>query len=65
MSAITSAVTAIIGYIGEVVTALFSAGGNGTDPGALYALLPYFAIGIACSVVLFAVRGIRSLIWGA
>ena len=65
MSAITSAVTAIIGYIGEVVTALFSAGGTNQDPGALYALLPYFAIGIACSVVLFAVRGIRSLVWGA
>lgn len=59
MEAVTSAVTSIIGYIGNVVTALF------TSSGALNALLPFFAIGIACSVILFAVKGIRSLVWGA
>lgn len=59
MTAVSTAVTSIIGYIGEVVTALFGASG------ALADLLPYFAIGIACSVVLFGVKGIRSLVWGA
>lgn len=59
MSAVSTAVTSIIGYIGEVTTALF-----GTN-GALADLLPYFAIGIACSVVLFGIKGIRSLVWGA
>ena len=59
MTAVSTAVTSVIGYIGEVTTALF--GNNG----ALAALLPYFAIGIACSVVLFGIKGIRSLVWGA
>ena len=67
MAAVGTAVTSIIGYIGDVVTALFHHGdGTSADPdGALYALLPFFAIGIACSVVLFGVKGIRSLVWGA
>ena len=59
MTAITTAVTNIITWMGTVVTALFG------QTGALADLLPFFAIGIACSVVLFAVRGIRSLVWGA
>lgn len=67
MSAVGTAVTSIINYIGQVVTSLFHAGdGTANDPdGALYALLPFFAIGIACSVVLFGIKGIRSLVWGA
>lgn len=67
MSAITDAVGYIITSIGTVVTSLFHAGdGTTSDPsGALYPLLPFFAIGIACSVILFAVKGIRSLVWGA
>lgn len=28
-------------------------------------VLPYFAIGIACSLALFGVKAIRSVIWGA
>ena len=59
MSAVSTAVTSSIGYIGEVTTALFGANG------ALADLLPFFAIGIACSVVLFGIKGIRSLVWGA
>lgn len=67
MAAIGTAVTSIISYVGQVVSALFHAGdGTANDPsGALYTLLPYFAIGIACSVVLFGVKGIKSLVWGA
>lgn len=28
-------------------------------------VLPYFAIGIACSLALFGVKAIKSVIWGA
>lgn len=28
-------------------------------------VLPYFAIGISCSLVLFGVKAIRGVIWGA
>lgn len=28
-------------------------------------VLPYFAIGIACSLALFGVKVIRSVVWGA
>lgn len=59
MTAVSTAVTSIISYIGEVTTALFG------STGALKDLLPFFAIGIACSVVLFGIKGIRSLVWGA
>lgn len=59
MTAVGTAVTSIISYIGQVTTALFG------SEGALADLLPFFAIGIACSVVLFGIKGIRSLVWGA
>lgn len=29
------------------------------------AVLPYFAIGIGCSLALFGVKVIRSVVWGA
>lgn len=28
-------------------------------------VLPYFAIGIGCSLVLFGVKVVRSVVWGA
>ena len=28
-------------------------------------VLPYFAIGIGCSLVLFGVKVVRSIVWGA
>lgn len=58
MTAVTDALTTVITWVGTVVTALTTSGGG------LSELLPLFAIGIACSAFLFALRGIRSVTWG-
>lgn len=59
IEAVTSALTSVIGWVGSVVTALTS------TTGALYSLLPLFAVGIAISAVLFGVKAIKSIVWGA
>lgn len=59
MEAVTTALSTVISWVGTVITALTTSGG------ALYALLPLFAIGIACSAFLFGIRAIRSVTWGA
>lgn len=59
IAAVTSAITQVITWVGTVITAL-------TDSdGALYSLLPLFAIGIAISAVLLGVKIIKSVVWGA
>lgn len=57
MESVGTGVTSVIGWVGDVVTAMTS--------GELSALLPLFAIGIGASAVLFGVKVIRSLVWGA
>lgn len=59
MDAVTTALSTVITWVGTVVTALTS------STGALKDLLPLFAIGIACSAFLFAIKGIRRVTWGA
>lgn len=59
ISAITSGLTSVIGWIGSVVTALTS------STGALKELLPLVGIGIAISAVMLGIRVIRSFTWGA
>lgn len=59
LEAVSTGVTSVIGWVGEVVTAL-----TGTD-GDLYALLPLLAIGVSVSAVMFGFKAIRSVIWGA
>lgn len=59
LEAVTSGITTVIGWIGSVVDAIV-----GTD-GDLAALLPLFAIGIAISAILFGIKAIKSIIWGA
>ena len=59
ISAVTSALTEVIGWVGTVVTALV-----GTD-GALKDLLPLLAVGVAVSALMLGVKAIRSFIWGA
>lgn len=56
---IGTVLTQFISWIGEVVTALTTTGGD------LYALLPLFAIGIAVSVFMVAFKAIRKVTWGA
>ena len=57
MGAVSEALTVVIGWIGDVITALLS--------GELSALLPLFAIGIVVSVIMLGTRVIRSFTWGA
>lgn len=57
MDAIGSALSQVIGWIGEVITALLT--------GELSALLPLFAIGIVVSVIMLGTKVIRSFTWGA
>lgn len=58
-TAITEALTTVIGWVGTVVTAL-----TGTD-GQLKDLLPLLAIGIAVSALMLGVKAIKSFAWGA
>lgn len=51
----------VLGMFGDVVTALFT---TGESAGALSALLPYFLIGIAASIVLLGAKVIRKFVWG-
>lgn len=59
INAIGSALTSVIGWVGEVITALVG------DNGALNALLPVFAITVGISLLLFGVRVVRNLTYGA
>lgn len=59
IEAITSAFTAVFGWVGQVVTAIT------TPTGSLTTLLPFLAIGVSCTVVMFGIKVIRSFTWGA
>lgn len=59
LEAVTSGITTVIGWVGTVIDALV-----GTD-GALAALLPLFAIGVAISAIMLGIRVVRGFIWGA
>lgn len=59
LDAVTSGITTVISWVSTVIDALLS-----TD-GALNALLPLFAIGVAISAIMLGVKIIRSFIWGA
>lgn len=59
LAAVTDAISTVITWVGTVITALTS------STGALYNLLPLFAVGIAISAVLLGVKIIKSVVWGA
>lgn len=56
-TALTELTTTLFGDAGVIPTVF----GWITDS----SVLPYFAIGIGCSLALFGVKVIRSVIWGA
>ena len=58
IASITSALSSVIGWIGQVVGAI-----TGTE-GALAELLPIFGIGIAVTVVMLGIRVLRGFTWG-
>lgn len=59
LEAVTTGLGTVIDWVGTVVDSLV-----GTD-GALAALLPLFAIGVAISAVMLGIKVIRGMIWGA
>lgn len=59
LEAVGTGITTVIGWIGDVISALTA------TEGELSALLPLFAIGIAISAVLLGVKIIKSIVWGA
>lgn len=58
-AAITTALTDVIGWVGDVVSALIG------ETGELAPLLPLLAIGIAVSALMLGVKAIKSFAWGA
>lgn len=59
LSAVTSGITTVIGWVGSVISALVGENGQLAD------LLPLFAVGIAISAILLGVKIIKGIIWGA
>lgn len=59
LEAVTSGITTVISWIGSVVDSI-----TGAD-GALAELLPLLAVGVSISAILFSIKIIRGLIWGA
>lgn len=59
MNAVGEAITSVLGWIGQVISALLNTDGD------LNALLPLFAVGIAISALLLGCKMIKSFIWGA
>lgn len=59
LEAVTTALSTVIEWVGTVVTALT------TTDGALSALLPLLAVGVAISALMLGIKAIKSFIWGA
>lgn len=59
LEAVGSGITTVIGWVKNVVDAMV------TTDGALSALLPLFAIGIAISAIMLGVKIVRGIVWGA
>lgn len=62
ITAVTNALSTVIGWVGTVISAIVSGGENA---GALNALLPLLAVSVAISALMLGIRIIRSVIWGA
>lgn len=58
MNAIGTGVTNVIGFAGDVVTAIVS------DGGALSALLPVIGMAVGIGLVGWGIRTVKSLTWG-
>lgn len=65
LQAVTDALGSVFSWIGTVIKAIVTPASEGVAAGALYDLLPLFAVGIAISVFLFGIKAIKSIIWGA
>ncbi len=65
LAAITTGVTTVIGYVGNIIKAITgtAAEGGGID-GAWGSLLPVIGLGIGVMFVMFAITTVKSLIKG-
>lgn len=59
LQAVTDGLSTVIDWVGTVVDSLVE------STGALNALLPLLAIGVAVSALMLGIKAIRSFIWGA
>lgn len=59
IAAIGNALNSVLGWVGTVISALTTSGGN------LNALLPVFAITVGVSLVLLGISIVRKLCYGA
>lgn len=65
LDAITTGVTTVIGYVGNIVKAITgTASESDTLAGAWGALLPVIGLGIGVMFVMFAITTVKSLIKG-
>lgn len=62
--AVGNALSSMIVWIGSFVSNLVNAPSQ-SGGGALHELLPLFAIGIAASLCMFAMKMIRKVTWGS
>lgn len=58
LNQVGSALTEVVGWCGEVVTAVT------TTEGALNPLLPLWAVGIGISALMLGIRVMRGFAWG-
>lgn len=58
LNEVGSALTSVIGWCGDVVTAVT------TEAGALNPLLPLWAVGIGISALMLGIRVMRGFAWG-
>lgn len=59
LDAVGAGITTVIGWVGTVIDALVTSGGE------LSELLPLFAVGISISAIMLGCRIVRSFTWGA
>lgn len=59
LEAVSTGITTVIGWVGDVITAMTG------EAGELAGLLPLFAIGISISVLFLGIKAIKSIVWGA
>ena len=59
LAQVTSGITTVIGWVGEVVDSIVGTSGE------LSELAPLFAIGISISAILLGVKIVKSVVWGA
>ena len=58
LASITTGVTQVIAWVGDVISSLFGTSGSWSD------LLPAVGIAVGIGIVGFAIRTIKNVVWG-